>query len=32
MECTQLGAMMVAVKPIDKAGYQKMMDDFLQVL
>lgn len=32
IECTRLGANMVAVKPIDNDGYQKMMDDFLQVL
>jgi len=31
-ECTQLGAHMVAVKPIDFDGYQKMMDVFLQVV
>ena len=31
-ECTRLGAHMVAVKPIDNEGYQKMMDDFLQAL
>ena len=32
IECTKLGANMVAVKPIDNEGYQKMMDDFLQVM
>ena len=32
MECTRLGAIIVAVKPIDKEGYQKMMDDFLLAL
>jgi CheY-like chemotaxis protein len=32
IECTRLGANMVAVKPIDNDGYQKMMDDFLQAL
>jgi CheY-like chemotaxis protein len=31
-ECTRLGARMVAVKPIDHEGYQKMLDDFLQTL
>ncbi|HTE29978.1 MAG TPA: response regulator [Chryseolinea sp.] len=31
VECTELGANMVAVKPIDDDGYQKMMNDFLQV-
>lgn len=30
--CKELGADMVAVKPIDDDGYQKMMDDFLQVM
>jgi CheY-like chemotaxis protein len=28
-ECTQLGANMVVMKPIDKDGYQQMMDQFL---
>jgi CheY-like chemotaxis protein len=32
LECTRLGATMVATKPIDFESYQKMMDDFLQVL
>jgi CheY-like chemotaxis protein len=32
VECTMLGANMVAVKPIDNEGYQKMMDDFLLLL
>jgi CheY-like chemotaxis protein len=32
IDCTNLGASMVAVKPIDRDGYQKMMDDFLQLL
>jgi CheY-like chemotaxis protein len=31
-ECIKLGANMVAVKPIDNEGYQKMMDDFLGLL
>jgi CheY-like chemotaxis protein len=31
-ECLQLGAGMVAVKPVDSIGYQKMMDDFLMLL
>ena len=31
VDCKKLGADMVAVKPIDNAGYQKMMDDFLRV-
>lgn len=31
-DCKKLGAMLVAVKPIDNEGYQKMMDDFLKVL
>ena len=30
-ECKSLGAEMVAVKPFDGDGYQKMMDDFLEV-
>jgi len=30
-DCKKLGAIMVAVKPIDLEGYQKMMDDFLTV-
>ena len=32
VECTKLGANMVAVKPVDEQGYQKMMDDFLMLL
>jgi CheY-like chemotaxis protein len=32
IECKKLGASMVAVKPIDHEGYQKMMNDFLQVI
>lgn len=32
IECKKVGASMVAVKPIDDEGYQKMMDDFLQVI
>jgi CheY-like chemotaxis protein len=32
LECTKLGANMVAVKPIDREGYQKMMDDFMVLL
>jgi CheY-like chemotaxis protein len=32
IDCKKLGASMVAVKPIDQEGYQKMMDDFLQVI
>jgi len=32
IECKNLGASMVASKPIDDAGYQKMMDDFLQLV
>ncbi|MEJ1237979.1 response regulator [Chryseolinea sp. T2] len=31
IDCKNLGAGMVAVKPIDFQGYQKMMDDFLQI-
>jgi CheY-like chemotaxis protein len=31
-DCKELGASMVAVKPIDAEGYQKMMDDFLRVI
>jgi CheY-like chemotaxis protein len=31
-ECLKLGAGMVAVKPINREGYQKMMDDFLQLV
>lgn len=31
-ECTKLGARMVAMKPLDKAGYNKMMNDFLSLL
>ena len=32
IECKKVGASMVAVKPIDDEGYQKMMDDFLQLV
>jgi CheY-like chemotaxis protein len=32
MDCKKLGAKMVAAKPIDQEGYQKMMDDFLKVI
>jgi CheY-like chemotaxis protein len=32
MDCKKLGADMVAVKPIDHEGYQRMMDDFLQIV
>ena len=32
IECKKVGASMVAAKPIDDEGYQKMMDDFLQVI
>jgi CheY-like chemotaxis protein len=32
LDCKQLGAKIVAVKPIDDDGYQKMMNDFLQVI
>lgn len=31
-ECKKLGAAMVAVKPITEEGYQKMMDNFLQLV
>jgi len=31
-ECTELGARMVALKPIDFEGYQKMMDDWLEAV
>ena len=31
IDCKRLGALMVAVKPIDHEGYQKMMNDFLKV-
>jgi CheY-like chemotaxis protein len=31
-ECLRLGAGMVAIKPIDNSGYQKMMDNFLGLL
>jgi len=31
-DCKKVGADMVAVKPIDNKGYQKMMNDFLQVV
>jgi CheY-like chemotaxis protein len=30
LECTRLGASMVALKPMDHEGYRKMMDDFLR--
>ena len=30
-DCKNLGADMVAIKPIDDEGYQKMMDDFLKI-
>ena len=32
VDCKKLGAVMVAVKPIDNEGYQRMMDDFLRVI
>jgi CheY-like chemotaxis protein len=32
IDCKNLGAKMVAMKPIDNTGYQKMMDDFLEVI
>jgi CheY-like chemotaxis protein len=32
IECKNLGAGMVAVKPITEDGYQKMMDNFLQLV
>lgn len=32
VDCKKLGADLVAVKPIDDEGYQKMMDDFLRVI
>lgn len=32
IDCKNLGASMVAIKPIDDEGYQRMMDDFLQVI
>jgi CheY-like chemotaxis protein len=32
IDCKNLGAKMVATKPIDDEGYQKMMDDFLKVI
>jgi CheY-like chemotaxis protein len=32
IDCKKLGARMVASKPIDDEGYQKMMDDFLKVI
>ena len=32
VDCKKLGADLVAVKPIDREGYQKMMDDFLRVI
>ncbi len=32
VDCKSLGAKMVASKPIDDKGYQKMMDDFLQII
>jgi CheY-like chemotaxis protein len=31
VDCKKLGAEMVAIKPIDHDGYQKMMNDFLQL-
>jgi CheY-like chemotaxis protein len=31
-ECLELGARMVAVKPIDHEGYQKMMDEWLRAM
>lgn len=31
-ECKKLGARMVAMKPLDLNGYNKMMDDFLTLL
>jgi len=32
MDCKDLGAGMVASKPVDMEGYQKMMDDFLKII
>lgn len=32
VDCKELGAKMVASKPIDDEGYQKMMDDFLGII
>lgn len=32
VECKKLGARIVASKPIDQDGYNKMMDDFLAVI
>jgi len=32
IDCKNLGAEMVSNKPIDHEGYQKMMDDFLQIV
>jgi CheY-like chemotaxis protein len=32
IDCKNLGAKMVAMKPIDNDGYQKMMDDFLDII
>ena len=32
MDCKKLGARLVASKPIDAEGYNKMMDDFLAVI
>lgn len=32
VDCKELGARMVASKPIDDEGYQKMMDDFLAII
>lgn len=32
LDCKNLGARMVASKPIDNIGYQKMMNDFLEVI
>jgi CheY-like chemotaxis protein len=30
--CAELGVTMVAAKPLDNEGYQKMMDDFLSIV
>lgn len=32
VDCKTLGARIVATKPIDEQGYQKMMDDFLNAI
>lgn len=32
VDCKKLGAKMVASKPIDEDGYDKMMDNFLEVI